>query len=124
MTPLELLGIAAAGGAGAVLRFAAGALDRDRPARATMAVNLVASLLAGFCTTLLPLDEAWRVVLLTGFCAGFSTYSAFAVQAVEQLERRRSGRAAATVALTLVGGGAAAALGMLLGALVAPAIAI
>ncbi|WP_413318247.1 CrcB family protein [Agrococcus sp. 1P02AA] len=124
MTPLELLAIAGAGGAGAVARFAAGLLDRARPERATMAVNVVASLLAGFCTTLLPLDETWRAVLITGFCGGFSTYSAFAVQVVELAERRRAGLVAATVALTLVGGAAAAGLGMLLGALLVPASAI
>lgn len=124
MSALELLGIAAAGGIGAVVRFLAGALAGDRPVRATVAVNLVASLLAGVCASLLPLDETWRAILVTGFCGGLSTYSAFAVQAVEQLERRRGGHALATVAVTIVGGALAAAVGLLLGAMLVPAVAI
>lgn len=124
MTPLELLGIAAAGGLGAVVRFLAGALARERPVRATMAVNLAASLLAGLLVGLLPLDAAWRAILVTGFCGGLSTYSAFAVQAVEQLERRRSGHALATLAVTVVGGAIAAGVGLLIGAMLVPAIAM
>ncbi|MET4099099.1 CrcB protein [Agrococcus sp. UYP10] len=123
MTPLELLVIAGAGGIGAVVRFLAGALARERPVRATIAVNLVASLLAGILTSLLVLDDAWRAILVTGFCGGLSTYSAFAVQAVEQLEHRRSGQALATLAVTVVGGAIAASAGLLIGAMLAPATA-
>ncbi len=124
MTPLELLVLAAAGGIGAVVRFLAGALQGAHPVRATIAVNLVASLIAGTLTSLLVLDEAWRAILVTGFCGGLSTYSAFAVQAVEQLEHRRRGHAVATVAATVVGGAIAASAGLLLGAALAPATAI
>jgi len=123
MTPLELLAIAGAGGIGAVVRFLAGALARERPVRATIAVNLVASLLAGILTSLLVLDDAWRAILVTGFCGGLSTYSAFAVQAVEQLEDRRSGQVLATVAITVAGGAIAASAGLLVGAMLAPAAA-
>ena len=124
MSPLELLGIALAGGTGAVVRFLAGLAAPEHPARATIGVNVIASLLAGVCTGLLPLTGAWEAILVTGFCGGLSTYSAFAVQAVEQLERRRSGHALATIATTLVCGGIAAWLGLLLGATLAPVTAI
>ncbi|MCR8671050.1 CrcB family protein [Agrococcus sp. HG114] len=123
MSAIELLGLAAAGGLGAVVRFLAGALPHRRPVRATILVNLVASLLAGALTGVLVLDDAWRAVLVTGFCGGLSTYSAFAVQAVEQLEGRRSGRALATIAATVLGGALAASAGLLVGALLAPATA-
>lgn len=120
MSPLELLGIAIAGGLGAAVRFLAGAAATERPARATISVNIIASLLAGVATGLLPLDGAWQAILVTGFCGGLSTYSAFAVQAVEQLEHRRAGHALATMALTLVCGTIAAGLGLLLGAVLVP----
>ncbi|GAA3607329.1 fluoride efflux transporter FluC [Agrococcus terreus] len=122
MSPLELLAIAGAGGLGAVVRFLAGAASQGRPVRATIAVNLAASLLVGLFAGAL-VDEAWRAILVTGFCGGMSTYSAFAVQAMEQVERRRAGHAAATVAITVVGGALAAGLGLLVGALLSPAMA-
>ncbi|WP_405219380.1 fluoride efflux transporter FluC [Agrococcus sp. Ld7] len=124
MTAIELLGIAIAGGLGAAARFLTGVLAGGWPVRATIAVNLVASLLAGFCVSLLPLDATWRAILVTGFCGGLSTYSAFATQAVEQLERRRRGHGLATIVVTVVGGAAAAGLGLLLGAALVPATAI
>ncbi len=123
MSALELLGVALAGGLGAAVRFLAGAIARERPVRATVAVNLAASLIAGACAGLLPLDDAWRAILVTGFCGGLSTYSAFAVQAALQLERRRRGHALATIAVTVVGGALCASAGLLLGALLAPAVA-
>lgn len=121
MSALELLGIAAAGGVGAVVRFLVGTASHGRPVRATVAVNLVASLLAGALAGLLVHDDAWRAILVTGFCGGLSTYSAFALQAVEQLEHRRGGAAAATIAVTVVGGAIAAAVGLVAGAMLVPA---
>lgn len=123
MNPLELLAIAVAGGLGATVRFLAGVLARERPVRATIAVNLLASLIAGFFVSLLPLDEGWRAILVTGFCGGLSTYSAFATQAVEQLERRRRGHALATIGVTVFGGTAAAVAGLVLGSLLVAGLA-
>ncbi|MDR7235337.1 fluoride efflux transporter FluC [Agrococcus sediminis] len=122
MSAVELLAVAAAGGAGAVVRFLAGALPHRRPVRATLLVNLAASLLAGALAGGLVADEALRAILVTGFCGGLSTYSAFAVQAVEQLDGRRSGPALATLTATVVGGAIAASAGLLLGAALAPAL--
>lgn len=121
MTPVEVLGVAIAGGVGAVLRFLAGAIAGDRPVRATIAVNLVASFLAGWGVSVLAIDPTWRAILVTGFCGGLSTYSAFATQTVEQLERRRRGHAVATLALTLFGGALAASAGIMVGALLVAA---
>lgn len=119
MTALELAGIAVAGGVGAVVRFLAGAVAGDRPVRATIAVNLVASFLAGWLVSAIAIDPTWRAVLATGFCGGLSTYSAFATQAVEQLERRRRGHALATLSVTVFGGALAASAGIVLGTLFA-----
>lgn len=122
MTPLELLGIALAGGVGAAARFLVGALAGDRRVAATIAVNLAASLLAGVLTSAVVLDGSWRAILVTGFCGGLSTYSAFAVQAIELADRRRRASALATVGVTVVGGAIAASAGLLLGGLLVPAI--
>lgn len=123
MTLPELIPLAAAGGVGALVRFLAGELARRRPVRATLAVNLVASLAAGVATRALVGDPALSAIVVTGFCGGLSTYSAFAVQVAGQAEGRRSGSAVRTVLATVVGTAVAAALGMLLGALLAPAVA-
>ena len=92
MTPLEVLGIAGAGGAGAVVRFLTGALARERPVRATVAVNLVASLLAGLCTplvlsvhTIVSFDFAvsqlpgWHTTIFPPYFVAGAIFSGFAM---------------------------------------------
>ena len=41
----------------------------------TFLVNVLGSALAGFLVTFIP--EQWRLLLITGFCGGFTTFSAF-----------------------------------------------
>lgn len=107
MTPL-LVALGAA--VGAPLRLLSGHwLDRDFP-WGTLLVNVTGSFLLGWLTALSP-GEHPLALLGTGFCGGFTTYSAFAVKSHE---RGRAGGAAyvlATLPLAL----AACALGHLLG---------
>ena len=115
--------LALAGGLGAAARFAVdGVVRARRPGDfpwGTLVVNVTGSFLLGLLTGLVlaGAGDAWRLLLGTGFCGGFTTFSTAAVDTV-RLARRGALRAAAAnlagnLALTLL----AAALGLRLAAL-------
>lgn len=95
---------------GAPLRYAsAHTLDRRWPS-GTLLVNVVGSGLLGYFAALSLDDRAWAL-LATGFCGGLTSFSAFAVQAVER-PRPLAAAYVATTALLALG---ACALGFRLG---------
>ncbi len=107
MTPL-LVALGAA--AGSALRYVAGHwLDRRVP-WGTLLVNVAGSFLLGLLSAL-SLGEHAVALLGTGFCGGFTTYSAFAVRAHDRGLRRGTAYVVATLTLAL----AACALGFLIG---------
>ncbi len=107
MTPL-LVALGAA--LGAPLRFAlATALDLDHRPRGTLLVNVAGSFLLGLLVAG-DVSGQWLALLGTGFCGGFTTYSAFAVQT----HRLGGLRGAAYAGLTLGLALAACALGAVL----------
>lgn len=92
--------VALGAAAGAPLRYAlAHTLDARWPV-GTLAVNTVGSGLIGLFAALSLGGDAWAL-LATGFCGGLTSYSAFAVQAVERGPRLGAAYAAATVLLAL-----------------------
>ncbi len=96
---------------GAPLRYLAGHwLDRQVH-WGTLLVNLLGSAMLGVLVGA-AVDRHWLAMLGTGFCGGLTTYSAFAVQAVQGGQRRGS----AYVVMTVLGCLAAATLGHLLAA--------
>ena len=114
------LQVALGGAAGSVARYgvnraAAAALGPGFPV-ATLAVNVVGSFAMGLLVAALALrDNAYAPLLMTGLLGGFTTFSAFSLDAVTLWERGQQGIAAvyvtASVALSL----AAMALGLTLG---------
>jgi CrcB protein len=98
---------------GAPLRFVLTRFDGWVP-RGMLAVNTVGSGLFGLFAAL-SLDEAAWALLATGFCGGFTSFSTFAVQAVERPLRASAGYVAATTVLAV----GACALGWLAGAALA-----
>ncbi|SDF67528.1 CrcB protein [Blastococcus fimeti] len=114
---------AALGGAlGALGRWGiAEALPRDADGWpwATLLVNLVGCLVLGLLIGALfarSPDSPWlRPFLGTGVLGGFTTFSAFAVETVQLTDAGRPGLAAAYVAVSVAGGVAASALGILAG---------
>lgn len=99
-----------AGAGGALLRFAV--MRLIAAPWAALAVNVAGSLLGGVLIGTTSGDL--RLILLTGFCGGLTTFSTFTVETVQLVLEGRAGRAALSVGLNLVLGIGAAALGFAL----------
>lgn len=95
---------------GAPLRFVLASRLDGRFHTGTFAVNVAGSFLLGLFSAL-SLSSSWSALLATGFCGGFTTYSAFSVQAHDLGPRRGAVYAGATIALAL----AACAVGFAIG---------
>ena len=121
MTPLLLLGIALAGGAGAGLRHLADGAARRRwgtgfPVGIAL-VNISGSLVLGLLTGLAGhvLDDASLLVLGTGLMGGYTTFSTASLDAVRLLLERRALAAALAGLGVLVLTVLAAGLGLAVG---------
>lgn len=120
--PLAFLLVAVGGGVGAAARFVVADAIRARRSTAlpwgTVTVNAVGSLVIGVVAGLVLTVgadgglESWRLLLATGLCGGFTTFSTATVEAVTQLRGGRPGRALATTAANLLLSLAAVALGL------------
>ena len=115
LSPLVVIAVLAAGAVGAVLRYA---LSRAFPVRpghlpgGILIVNVVGSGLAGAFIGLAEraaLDGDLRLVLVTGFCGGLTTFSTWSVETIELLDGGRWRAAILNVVMTLALGLAAAA---------------
>ena len=112
-TPL-LVGLG--GALGATLRYAVGELltDLDAPASAsTLAVNTLGTFALGLLTFAGAGDEA-LLLLGTGTCGAFTTFSSFSVETVRTWESGRRALAVGYAGGTLVLAGAALGLAWLL----------
>lgn len=98
MSLLIFLGVAVAGGLGAIARFLVDSLIRSRRYTevlwATMAINISGSLAMGFvvgvsATQLMSNDVA--LVISTGFLGGYTTFSAASYETVQLIRQRRYG---------------------------------
>jgi CrcB protein len=118
------LWVALGGAAGAAARFAVAQWTGARWGWTfpwgTFAVNLTGSLAIGVVMTLLiarDTDPAYRLLLVTGFLGGYTTFSAFSFEVLALLEARRWDAAALYVGGSVVLGLLATALGLGLGRL-------
>ena len=121
MTPALVAAILGAGALGAVLRWLTALALNRRPGRppalAVLWVNVIGSALAG---AILGLAEAGavsadvRVILLTGFCGGLTTFSTLSVETIQLIVDGRWRPAVLSVAANLVLGIGAAAAAYLL----------
>jgi CrcB protein len=115
--------LAALGGAlGALARWAVAEAFPSSPGGwpwATLLVNLTGCLLLGALFAVLTArspEPVWiRPFLAVGVLGGYTTYSAFAVEVVDLLDRGAAAVAAGYVLLSVVGGVAAVALGAVAG---------
>lgn len=83
----------------------------------TLLVNLLGSLMFGVLFALFSKNNVvaapWCLLLTTGLCGGFTTYSTFAHEGVQMLQSGQHGAFFAYLALSLVGGFSLIALGYL-----------
>lgn len=117
---LVWLGVAVAGGIGAVGRLALGEVVTRRAPRelpwGTFTVNVVGSALLGFAAGRGLHGDA-RLVAATGLLGAFTTFSTWMLEAHRLLEARRSRAAWGYVALSLAAGALAFLAGRALGRL-------
>ncbi|MBD3778702.1 fluoride efflux transporter CrcB [Cellulomonas sp. ES6] len=116
--------VALAGGAGAAARFWVDGTIRARGRTvlpvATVTVNVTGSFLIGLVAgahVYLGLPATWQLLLATGFCGGYTTFSAAAVETVRLVQAGERGRAVANLLGTAVLTVAAAAAGTVVMAL-------
>lgn len=82
--------VAAGGAAGSVARYSMGRyvlryMGAGFP-WGTLAVNIVGSFAIGLCMHYLPRDASLRLLIITGFLGGFTTFSAFSMEALTLLK--------------------------------------
>ncbi|GAA2445016.1 fluoride efflux transporter CrcB [Agromyces soli] len=120
LSPLVIATVLVAGSLGAVIRYL---LSRRFPVRpghlpgGILIVNVVGSAVAGVVIGLAEraaVSADWRLILVTGFCGGLTTFSTWSVETIELLDGGRWRAALLNVFVTLVLGFAAAGAGYLL----------
>lgn len=115
----SILAISAGASAGATARWALGlALNRllEPLPLGTLAANMLGGYLVGVALALfahLPgLQPEWRLLAVTGFLGGLTTFSTFSAEVVTLLYQGRLGWAMGAIALHLGGSLALTALGL------------
>ena len=124
MSPLAWVAFVAAGAVGAPLRYLVDAAVSDRVRGAmpfgTLIVNVSGSLALGVLTGLAlyhGFPNTSRIVLGTGFCGAYTTFSTFTFETVRLAGEGLSREAVGNALLTVFACGAGAALGLVIAAI-------
>jgi CrcB protein len=107
MDKWHLFFVFAGGGAGSVLRyFLSWALPwQEGFPWATFWANAISCVLIGIMLAVLPYtNEHTRLLLMTGFCGGLSTFSTFSKETLQLLEKGHWGIAALYVSASVITG--------------------
>ena len=104
---------------GAVLRWALGlklnSLFPNLPP-GTLAANLVGAYIIGvaiaYFATAPAISSEWRLLIITGFCGGLTTFSTFSAEVVGLLQQGRAAMAGGVVAVHVIGSVAMTLLGI------------
>jgi fluoride exporter len=98
------------GSVGCLLRWALGMwLNSQTPVvpMGTLAANLIGGYIVGVAVAFFALNNtlepAWRLLVITGFCGGLTTFSSFSAEVVLLLRQDRMIWALATASLNLFG---------------------
>ena len=77
----NLLLIFIGGGIGSVARYLLSSFTQKFWTIGTLVVNMIGCFLIGYFTsTFLKIDDYLKFFLITGFCGGFTTFSAFSIE--------------------------------------------
>jgi CrcB protein len=121
MSGLPFLAVFGGAGCGALLRWWLGGwLNPLFPPipLGTVAANLVGGLLVGvagaFFTLHSSLAPEWRLLVITGFLGGLTTFSTFSAEVITLIGRQQYGWALGTASVHLIGSLALTALGIVL----------
>lgn len=123
MSAAVVAAVLLAGAIGALARYGVSRAFAPRPGEpptfpwAVLVVNVVGSAIGGAVLGLAysgAVSADWRLILLTGFCGGLTTFSTFSVETVQLVIDGRTRVALVSVATNLVLGIGAAVLGYVL----------
>ena len=125
MTAAAVVGVVVAGAIGAPCRYLGDSWTTDRTAGSfpwgTLAVNLSGSAVLGFLTGLVlfhAFSDTPRLILGTGFCGAYTTFSTFGFETVRLIEEGSLLEAVGNVAVSVAGGLGGAAAGLALAGVV------
>ncbi len=121
----SVVAVCVGGSIGCLLRWVLGLWLNAQPTAVpmgTLAANLIGGYIVGVAVAFFALNKtlepAWRLLVITGFCGGLTTFSSFSAEVVLLLRQDRVMWALATVSLNLFGsllltfGGIATVLGL------------
>lgn len=111
MKLFSLLAVFIGSGLGGSLRWIISSHMNGQRPWGTLAVNVLGCLVLGILTRNTPGNEHYRLLLMTGFCGGFTTFSTFAVENMNMMRSDSLPTALAYVAISLILGLAAAWIG-------------
>lgn len=114
--------IGAGGAVGSVLRYYSGQfISKNYPSQiplGTLIVNLLGCLLIGILLGYFAknqgLSNEWKLLLVTGFCGGYTTFSTFAAENITLIQNQQVSQAILYIGLSVLLGLAAVFFGIMI----------
>ncbi len=114
--------IGAGGAVGSVLRYYSGQfISKNYPGQiplGTLIVNLLGCLLIGILLGYFAknqgLSNEWKLLLVTGFCGGYTTFSTFAAENITLIQNQQVSQAILYIGLSVLLGLAAVCFGIMI----------